>query len=160
MTTQLPNKLSALLRLAVADAQKCEAMPETYVLDMSNWHAPDGAGCNVCMAGAVIAQTLLIPPSEDVGYNSFGEEKRRALGAIDDMRTGAFATAHRFLKLSGPTRDQDLAMVDAGELVRSAYRVDNLDHFDEDEDEPLDHFGRAPWPVYLEAAAILEGAGL
>lgn len=48
-------KDSELLRIAVADTQKVEADPD-YVLDMSDWLIQlSGGPCEVCMAGAIIA---------------------------------------------------------------------------------------------------------
>lgn len=61
----LPNTLSGLLELAVQDAQKCEALPELYRLDMGQWHTPEAGVCVICMAGAVIAQTLGVSHDAD-----------------------------------------------------------------------------------------------
>src|SRR6187431_2046651 len=95
----LPNKLSDLLELAVRDAQACEADPR-YRLDMSAWHVPDGVGpCRVCMAGAVMAQTIHLAPSEratlfmGVSQAPAVDESARQLLAINDMRTGDFDDA-------------------------------------------------------------------
>jgi hypothetical protein len=58
---QLPDKPSELIRLAVKDMQLCEADPR-YKLDMRSWHRPVEGACHVCMAGAVMAQTLTLSP--------------------------------------------------------------------------------------------------
>lgn len=56
--TQLPDKPSELIRLAVADLERAEASPD-YIIDMGCWHEPIPNGlCAVCFAGAVIAGTL------------------------------------------------------------------------------------------------------
>ncbi len=149
MTDQpkLPTKLSELLLLAVADAKKCEAMPETYVLEMLDWHLPEQIDdrltgkCAVCMAGAVIAQTLGADPSKelmpcDYEYNS-------ALCAIDEMRCASFSNAAD--SIGQDLSASQLAACDAARaLVRPA----------------MMSTGRAEWHVYEHAAAILAEAGL
>jgi hypothetical protein len=149
---KLPNKLSALLRIAVADAQKCEAMPEVYTLDMNKWHFPQSGGpCQVCMAGAVMAQTLGAEPGRIKSPCSFGLESIEfQLEAINAMRLGHFEEAMEYLRGSreADTEEQQNATDRAGDKVHAA----------------LAGFGergiRAPWLVYLEAAGILERAGL
>lgn len=49
-------KPSALLRLALSDLRKVEQDPR-YKVNMERWHYPDADGCNVCLAGAVLAMT-------------------------------------------------------------------------------------------------------
>jgi hypothetical protein len=149
---ELPNKLSALLRLAVQDAQKCEAMPEVYTLDMNKWHFPQSGGaCQVCMAGAVMAQTLGAEPGHVMAPYFFGLESIEfQLEAINAMRLGHFEGAMEYLHGSreADAEEQQSALDRAGDLVHEA----------------LIGFGergtRAPWLVYLEAADILEAAGL
>ena len=61
----LPSKPSELIRVALADLAKCEAMPETYRIDMSVWHLALDNSCHICLAGAVMAQTLGVEPGYD-----------------------------------------------------------------------------------------------
>ncbi len=97
--TLLPNKLSALLRLAVGDAQKCEG-DSNYVLDMGTWHNFKYGKCHVCLAGAVMAQTLEVPYRE-IDLPSFHQEEVQLhLVAIDTMRRGYFESAAAMLELS------------------------------------------------------------
>lgn len=49
-------KPSALLKLALSDLRKVEQDPR-YKVNMGTWHYPDANGCNVCLAGAVLAMT-------------------------------------------------------------------------------------------------------
>lgn len=160
MTTQLPNKLSQLLRLAVADAQKCEAMPEKYRLDMAVWHLPDeeSGKCAVCMAGSVLAQTLRADPGTLVGIRDTGYENESKLAAINLMRAGSFYSA--YLELNDgdePSANQEPILETAGDLVLSNYKPD---HAPEDGEDATELFGRAGWDTYLKAAAVLEEAGL
>jgi hypothetical protein len=143
--TELPNKLSALLRLAVADAQKCEAMPDVYTLDMLVWHAPKNDRCAVCMAGAVIAQTLGVRPDQEREPGlDFEDHTENALDAINSMRGGYFRIAAEVLSVD-MANGAGAALDDAATVVRKAY---------------VDGDRIAPWSTYLRAAEILEAAGL
>ena len=53
----LPDKPSQLIRLAIADLEKCEQHPN-YEIDMEKWWLQGKKKCYVCLAGAVMAQTL------------------------------------------------------------------------------------------------------
>ena len=129
--TKLPEKLSDLLRLAVRDAQACEADPR-YVLYMGEWHRRAGAHCYVCMAGAIMAQTL----GADAGANAmpidFGTSTRMRLRNVDFLRKGDSALLYGKAEA-------------AGGLIREHYNA---------------ALGRAPWEIYLQAADMLEKAGL
>ncbi len=150
-TVKLPNKLSELLRLAVRDAQAVEANP-LYRLDMAVYHEPianedEETGerteyCAVCMAGAVMANTLGADPDCETGPSEFGETEQ--LYAIDNLRSGDLDDAFASLDLD-PDPAQEAAADAASELIRKGYDC---------------YLGRAPWPVYLEAADILAKAGL
>jgi hypothetical protein len=159
---ELPNKLSALLRLAVQDAQKCEAMPAEYELRMSYWHTPRSGGpCQVCMAGAVMAQSLGFERDRLINQGPLRFENGAALMAIDDLRTGNVHEAARRIGV-GLTDEQQDACERVEQAIRDAYEADGFDgcDYDPSSDDPEDFYGRAPWPVYLEAADILEAAGL
>jgi len=148
--SKLPNTMSALLRLAVSDAQKCEADP-SYVLEMAVWHQPtkrDGAAvCGVCLAGSVMAQSFGCSPKERAYLEEFGEEDSAKLDAVDDMRMGCFDNAVDNLGLT-VSKDQRVAIDSAEALLDEAFGEDCS-------------FTRlAPWSVYLKVADILERAGL
>jgi len=53
----LPDKRSSLIRLAVADLEKCERNPR-YVINMDSWIISGETTCSVCLAGSIMAQTL------------------------------------------------------------------------------------------------------
>ncbi len=139
-TTQLPNKLSALLRLAVQDAQKCEAMPETYQLDMHQWHEPYDDVCFVCMSGSIMAQTLMVSPENSLDYNDWDDDTSKKLAAVNDMRVGLLRYAAARLELP------------ADDGAFHAAEATIISGFDEEK-------GRASWPDYDRAVSILEAAG-
>ena len=100
----VPDTLSALVRIAVAEARRLD--PAAYHPNYNLWHAPYPAGSFLCGAGAVIAG-ILIPASDEHTANSiiypdsFPYCWDRTLHAIDASRAGAiddalayFLTAH------------------------------------------------------------------
>lgn len=84
--SQLPDKPSELIRLALSDLEKCEADPR-YSIDMERWHKPNGT-CAVCLAGAVMAQTCGVPVDNDVSPHSCMGGDTKKLMALDDFRVG------------------------------------------------------------------------
>ncbi len=135
--TPLPEKLSALLRLAVKDARLLASRPDLYELDMSAWVTKaNGEPCRVCMAGAVmvcertemireqVRKTGAITPE----WSGFRTYERVAFELINQMRAGNF-----------------IGCLKASRLIRRNYN---------------DELGRAPWHIYLKAASILAKAGL
>lgn len=142
----LPNKLSDLLELAVRDSLKCEAEPARYRLDMGSWHSPGRDGiCHVCLAGAVLAQTLGVAADEWVNWTDVKGQAK--LQAINEMRVGSFDDAAICLGLA----HDDLALEEASELVRES--LPNLG-----DDEAGNY--HAPWDTYFKAASVLREAGL
>lgn len=139
LAERLPEKMSALLRVAVADARKLAHDPR-YKLDMGLFHAQRENRCHVCMAGAVMACTLKSNPRSPLTpYNFSGLGGR--LDSIDSMRTGNFD-----LTLDDIDCESLVAAAkEAGELVNKHYKS---------------RLGRAPWSIYLQAADILAEAGL
>src|SRR6188768_5909 len=91
----LPEKLSALIRVALADLAKVERSKK-YQVDMGMWHGPrraynpatgtiESSGpCCVCFAGAVMACEFRLEPTEneDVGFSPKNWQKFYALNAI------------------------------------------------------------------------------
>jgi hypothetical protein len=93
----LPEKLSELLTTAINDLEACEAA-EGYTIDMGVWHQWDGGHetCAVCLAGAVMAQTLEFPQkaNADFGNADLGTHMA-ALDVLDDISRGHIAEAVR-----------------------------------------------------------------
>ena len=85
----LPDKLSALIRVAVADLEKCER-DENYIVDMDYWHIYRNNKCLVCLAGAVMAKSCNIPTTMDCSPFSFTIIRSEAnkLSALDSVRIG------------------------------------------------------------------------
>lgn len=146
---KLPNKLSALLRLAVEDAKIC-ARTKGYKLNMRRWHEPwpEKKICEVCMAGAVLAVELQMPWEQSyLHVSSDSDPYRQHIFAINSLRVGNTALA--LLELSGYARfarlgaDDRLVLDGIGAQIRKNIRG-----------------GRAPWLVYLRAAKKLERMGL
>lgn len=87
--TKLPDKPSALIRLALKDLEKCERSRK-YKINMSVWHEPNGK-CSVCMAGAIMAQRLNCDPGKELAPwqdGLFDADTRGKLDAVDWFRMG------------------------------------------------------------------------
>lgn len=143
--TQLPNKLSELLRLAVHDAQLCE-QDERYELDMRVWHrGHPGGKCHVCMAGAVLAQTLQWGTETlDDSYFDDPCPEPDYIGVINALRTGDVVFACELLTQDLPN-EAGLRNLDyLEEVIKSRY----------DSNER-----RADWNTYLAVADALERLG-
>lgn len=89
---KLPHVLSELAQLALNDIEKTRNDPR-YVLNMELWHAPASGRCEVCAAGAIMAQSLDAPFSKEVSPEDFDEHTEKALRAVDDLRAGWFQDA-------------------------------------------------------------------
>lgn len=96
---RLPDKLSELLTVALADLQKAEADPR-YEINMDEWHAPVGSRCAVCLGGAVLAFSLKTPPMKYVNVIRRGKAVRDKLFAIDYLRRGDVVLAAQCLGIS------------------------------------------------------------
>lgn len=142
-------KLSELLRLSVRDAQAAEAAG--CILDMGTWVEPKEDGCHVCMAGAVLLQTLGLdrdeyaePDNED--DDIIDAEISSAMHAINYMRVGHFLSAQEEISgMYGAVSAETRTCLEAEQTVLAAYDS---------------YISRAPWETYLEAADILEAGGL
>lgn len=95
---KLPDKLSALILVALTDLTKAERSPN-YVIEMKDWHRPN-SHCSVCFAGAVMAFSLKCDPKKFVNPEDLGKRTARKLFALDDARLGYFEAATQELGLS------------------------------------------------------------
>ena len=84
----LPKKPSVLLKLALKDLESCRSSPD-YVIDMDIWHYSDGETCNVCLAGAVMSQTLGLEPAESLSIGPWSTG-----GLTDNVRNRLLALNH------------------------------------------------------------------
>jgi hypothetical protein len=98
-----PNCLSAAVDLAIGDLRKTMALPDVYAIHMGHWHTPPEekwpnatpARCNVCFAGAVMAQTLKLPAQDYVsGPSDFDKPWGSIFGALNAVRCGDFVGAY------------------------------------------------------------------
>lgn len=98
--SKLPNKMSALIRIALADLRKIERS-KRYGVDMNSWHTPlYGKGrCLVCFAGSVMAKTLSTSPYADTHPAHFGPDEGK-LRALDALRLGKVLVASGFLGIN------------------------------------------------------------
>lgn len=103
----LPDKPSALIRVAMADLKKCERDPR-YTIDMMQWHEFDEMEntCAVCFAGAVMAKSLKVAdPLDSKNYTDpfkFGGDTQRKLQALNQLRAGEIDNGLRLLRVSRP----------------------------------------------------------
>lgn len=112
-TTLLPDTLSGLIRVSLADLQACE-IDDNYDISMNEWHAPadeHNTNCEVCMAGAVMAKTLDMPRDgyyAPTDFRSSAGDITRKLYAINDLRTGAVNFALTTMRKGVPDSMQNI----------------------------------------------------
>lgn len=97
----LPTRLSDGIELAISDLEKIEAS-KLYRVEMGDWYAmPDATEsglCEVCLAGAVMAQTFEVPIDDEstITPDSFEPELESKLEAYDSLRSGDIGDAIRY----------------------------------------------------------------
>ena len=100
----LPSKPSALIRVALADLQKCEK-DKRYGIDMGDWHQPHAKlCCVVCLAGSVMAQSLGAQIGESRTPDDWSNTVARQLFALDDFRQGDVSDGLEVLGFSSERR--------------------------------------------------------
>lgn len=99
---KLPEKLSALIEVALVDLAAVRADPR-YVIDLGIYHHKPSATepCSVCLAGAVMAGTLGADIVRDLGPYNFGETARDQLHALNHVRVGRVEDAEQFVHPRG-----------------------------------------------------------
>ena len=103
-TPTLPNKPSALVRVARRDLIACMKQPKKFAINMGTWmnqYHPDGP-CTVCQAGAVMARTLKIKPTygrETYPSEAVGAGRTHSqLSALNYLRGGGTLGVECFLQ--------------------------------------------------------------
>jgi hypothetical protein len=84
----LPNKKSELLKLALRDLEVVEK-DDKYTVDMHNYYCQKMDSCYVCLAGAVMANTLdaeSIVIENRVHTYMYGESNKNKLRWLNDVR--------------------------------------------------------------------------
>lgn len=85
-------KPSELIRVALADLDKCDRDPQ-YEVYMQDWHSPGENGCClVCFAGAVMAKSFGLSPDSEHHPDDFAPLVGARLEAVDFFRMGAIAS--------------------------------------------------------------------
>ena len=98
-------KPSDLILVALNDLLSC-IEDDRYEVSMLDWHTAssyDNASCMVCLAGAVMAQTLKSNPKCDFIPSSFDQKTGRALLALNEFRVGHVSTGFGHLGLKEAT---------------------------------------------------------
>lgn len=120
-TTTLPDKPSALIKLALDDLRKAERDPRYEVWmgywHTGTWHPQERTACCVCLAGAVMAGTLGAYPADAMFPESYDEETCGKLEALNYFRLGAVQTGLRCF-YRRPEEDEHDQRID--ELARVA----------------------------------------
>ena len=126
---ELPNTLHELLGLAIKDMEALMGT-EDNAFDMGAWIYMSKYGnlCYVCMAGAVMLNTLKIkkpPRGQDIKLEPFKRPLRFKIYAIDNMRKGKFKEA--FLHLYNEMVLDDAGVLDKINLnkINNEYKKDN-----------------------------------
>ncbi len=86
-TNTLPDKASALIRVALRDLKACEK-DDNYIINMKMWHVSGRYNCEVCMAGAVMAQSLGTDFENYAEPRGFPDDARGKLYALNMFRVG------------------------------------------------------------------------
>lgn len=139
---KLPNKPSALLRLAVNDCKKVQKM-KTRKLQMLSWHHWSSIDnvCSVCMAGSIMDRTLKVDLKRNIIPADFDFDKQNKLHAVNEMRNGNFDSAFSLLDMKD----------------KYNYKINQISSF---VSRNFCFFkNRAPWNIYLKAADMLEALG-
>lgn len=113
--SKLPDKPSALIRVALEDLEKCEKDPR-YEINMGRWHErtltdednPDSAKCAVCFAGVVVANRLGLTPDETFRFKAFDYETRSKLLALDEFRCGCWRIALAHMGINEPSEPLEI----------------------------------------------------
>ena len=129
-TPKLPTVLSDLIALAISDARKLDR--EVYVPDFTEWHSPitdpeEEGECAICLAGAVIAGTLGLPPTAPHYFGSCEYPDANAIRALEFVRCGGWEAACDALGVSLTDRQRKSFNV----LGETQFRFfDDWDEFD------------------------------
>lgn len=87
----LPDRPSALIRVALADLERTLLNP-AYRFIFSNWHWPLPNGrCNICLAGGVIAQSAGMGPDLQANWSGCSINTHGKLLALSSFAAGDIA---------------------------------------------------------------------
>jgi len=105
----LPNKPSALIRLALGDLKKAENTPG-YEVDMTAWLWQTNGPCLVCFAGGVMAFSLNQKPicGDELCPSELGEKLGLKLCVLNDFRCGDIVHGLNRLGIKSNVKDRDI----------------------------------------------------
>ncbi len=98
---KLAKKPSNFIRQALEDLEVIEKK-EGYAINMSTFHDPTDNICEVCLAGAVMANTLGCDPKKSLDPENFTKKIEDKLNALDCFRMGSIEIALDLLGKSIP----------------------------------------------------------
>lgn len=126
----LPDKPSAIIRVAEGCLSHVEAQPDIYELEMAVWHVPirlEGyQKCHVCFSGAVIAGAFEAAPDERVSPNDFSAEIATKLFALYVFAKGRTADAVQMFGASYPGDERVVSVPHLG-VDRQGFHSKMLD---------------------------------
>lgn len=107
ISDKLPDKPSALIQVALRDLAAVERQPKRFRVCMAFWNNYHEKRCDVCLAGAVMVQTLntrasTVEPA--LGPNDFPTGIARKLHALEYFRNGEMWEASCELDLEFPEK--------------------------------------------------------
>lgn len=103
-TRELPDKLSALILVALEDLEKAEASSR-YNISMAIWHLPkQDRPCGVCLAGSVMAFSLGADPNEPCTPSDYSSRIEDKLCALNMVRSGQLSAALEYMEQGGRGR--------------------------------------------------------
>jgi hypothetical protein len=122
--SKLPDKPSELIRVALADLEKCE-LDDSYRISMKVWHemAKGEPVCVVCLAGSVMAKTLGIQREESNPWTVLEHDDDTKLDALNYLRAGDVEYALEALGFASNLQDR---LVTPYEVDSAAFKSDML----------------------------------
>lgn len=125
---KLPNKPSALIRVALVDIEKADKLKDV-VVDMGVYHSrefpygTDPRPCRVCFAGAtLLGSAESMDGHADLMPGDFDERTEAKLKALDCFRTGAAWHALCEMGIVSPLRQNRYHIVPYGQSPSSFKR--------------------------------------
>lgn len=154
--SQLPDKPSELLIVALADLEKCERSKKFHI-EMAYWFMKnDNDGiCEVCLAGAVMAQSCPLPGMYQEGAlfepQDYPEAVEKKLKALNYLRIGNIDDAFNLLSIRRP-KALPVQMVAESDYDAQTHYTEVL--------HTLSQFDRKQWKLHmLDLVGILQAEG-
>lgn len=161
----LPTKLWEMMEIALGDVRKC-AKDSNFEIDMGMWmYTIEEHGttkCHVCMAGAVLAQTVEVPLDRTRTITEIAALARgsdgidKMLDVVNEIRSGGFYSAIGVWYDADPDEDTDLdeKVHELCLLYGELHYKRDLDEFPSRKDEQVDWF--ADWETVIKKMKELD----